>query len=204
MFRTDDRLYEQTNVCRKCVCPPVNGCISAVSCSYNRSSESSVFSEDTTSNPAISTDSECVLFYPEGAVGNIDVAPGDDDGVFDGFGGNVNAEEGAVSIICGLDVEGETLCILKAQTHSSEGKMLLRHNFTVQMVSCPVKSTYPHVLNACDELKDDGKILLLLKLNKPFTVSQSWKQAVFLRYVVLTRHRCTLNQPVYSAVCNSI
>ena len=51
--------------------------------------------------------------YPEGAVGHIDVPPGDDDGVFDGFSGNVNTEEGAVSIISDLDVDGETLSVLK-------------------------------------------------------------------------------------------
>lgn len=60
-----------------------------------------------------------MFFYPEGAVGNIDFTPGDDDGVFDGFGGNVNTEVRAVSVICDLYVDGETLCILKAQTQFS-------------------------------------------------------------------------------------
>lgn len=55
------------------------------------------------------------MFYPEGAVGDVDLAPGDDDGVFDGFGGNVNTEEGAVSVIGDLDVDGETFCVLKHQ-----------------------------------------------------------------------------------------
>lgn len=50
---------------------------------------------------------------PEGAVRDVDFPPGDDDGVFDGFSGNVNTEEGAVSIICHLDVNGETFCVLK-------------------------------------------------------------------------------------------
>lgn len=47
-------------------------------------------------------------FYPEGAVGNIDVTPGDDDGVFYGLGGNVDTEEGSVAIVCDLDVDGVT------------------------------------------------------------------------------------------------
>ncbi len=69
-----------------------------------------------------------LLVYPEGAVGNADIAPGDDDGVFDGFGGNVNTEEGAVAVICDLNVNGETLCVLKTQTHISLSpfKVILR------------------------------------------------------------------------------
>lgn len=52
------------------------------------------------------------VLYPEGAVGHVDLAPGDDDGVLNGFGGNVDAEVGAVCIICDLYVDGEALCIL--------------------------------------------------------------------------------------------
>lgn len=50
--------------------------------------------------------------YPEGTVGDVDLSPGDNDGVFDGLGGNVDTEEGAVSVLCDLDVDGEALCIL--------------------------------------------------------------------------------------------
>lgn len=50
--------------------------------------------------------------YPEGAVGDVDFTPGDDEGVFDGFCRDVNTEVAAVSIICDLDVDGETICIL--------------------------------------------------------------------------------------------
>lgn len=57
--------------------------------------------------------------YPERAVGHVDFAPGDDDGVFDGFGGNINTEEGAVLVVCDLYVDGETLGVLDTQTHSS-------------------------------------------------------------------------------------
>ena len=59
------------------------------------------------------------MSYPEGAAGHVDLPPGDDDGVFDGFGGNVDADEGAVSSLCDLDVDGESLCVLEAQTHTS-------------------------------------------------------------------------------------
>ena len=53
-----------------------------------------------------------VSSYPEGAVGNVDLSPGNDDGVFDGFGGNIHTEVGAVAIISDLNVNGEALCIL--------------------------------------------------------------------------------------------
>lgn len=59
------------------------------------------------------------MVYPEGAAGHVDVSPGDDDGVFDGFSGNVNAEVGAVALISDLYVDGETFCVLQAQTHTS-------------------------------------------------------------------------------------
>lgn len=69
--------------------------------------------------------------YPEGTVGNVDVAPGDNDGVFDGFGGNVYAEEGAVSVIGDLDVDGETFSVLKEQTHNiQQVRTLLPVHFT--------------------------------------------------------------------------
>lgn len=50
-----------------------------------------------------------LVLYPEWAVGDVDFTPGDDNGVFDGFCGNVNTEVGAISIICDLDVNGETI-----------------------------------------------------------------------------------------------
>lgn len=40
-----------------------------------------------------------VRSYPEWTVGNIDLAPGDDDGVFDGFRRDVDAKECAVTIV---------------------------------------------------------------------------------------------------------
>lgn len=47
--------------------------------------------------------------YPEGALGNVDFPPGDDDGVLDGFGGDIDAEIGAVSIVSDLDVDWESI-----------------------------------------------------------------------------------------------
>lgn len=58
-----------------------------------------------------------VCVYPEGTVGDIDISPGDDDGVFDGLRGDIDTEEGSVSVVCILDVDGETLGILKTATH---------------------------------------------------------------------------------------
>lgn len=45
--------------------------------------------------------------HPEWTVGDIDLSPGDDDSVFDGFGGYVDAEICTVTIICDLDIDGE-------------------------------------------------------------------------------------------------
>lgn len=60
-----------------------------------------------------------MCFYPEGTVGNVDISPGDDDGVFDGLAGNVDTAEGPISVIRHLDVEGETLGVLKQQRHAN-------------------------------------------------------------------------------------
>lgn len=62
--------------------------------------------------------------YPEGAAGNIDITPGDDDSVFDGFAGNINTAEGAVSVIFDLDVNGETLSILEAQRNHPQSQII--------------------------------------------------------------------------------
>lgn len=37
--------------------------------------------------------------YPEGATGNVDLAPCDQDGVLDGFGWDIDAVEGSVSVV---------------------------------------------------------------------------------------------------------
>lgn len=41
--------------------------------------------------------------------------------MFDGFRGNVNTEVGAVSVVCDLDVDGETLRVLKQPQTESLG-----------------------------------------------------------------------------------
>lgn len=46
--------------------------------------------------------------YPEWTVGYVDLAPGNDNGVFDGFCRDVDAKESAVAIVCNLDVDGIT------------------------------------------------------------------------------------------------
>lgn len=50
--------------------------------------------------------------HPEGAVGHIDVSPGDDDGVFNRFDGTVCTHKCAISFVSDLDVDGATFSIL--------------------------------------------------------------------------------------------
>jgi len=70
------------------------------------------------------------ISYPEGAVGDVDFSPGDDDGVFDGFCGDVNTEVGAVSVICDLYVDGETVGVLRAQTQNSHIPITVKDKLT--------------------------------------------------------------------------
>lgn len=49
-----------------------------------------------------------VSSYPEWTVGYVDLTPGNDNGVFDGFCRYVDAKESAVTIVCNLDVNGIT------------------------------------------------------------------------------------------------
>lgn len=51
--------------------------------------------------------------HPEWTVGNIDLSPGDDDSVFDGLGGYVDAEICTVTVICDLDIDGEAFWVLE-------------------------------------------------------------------------------------------
>ena len=50
--------------------------------------------------------------YPEGAVGHVDLTPGDNNGVLDGFGRSVCTHKRAISFVSDLDVDGATLSIL--------------------------------------------------------------------------------------------
>lgn len=51
--------------------------------------------------------------YPEWTAGYIDLAPGDDYGVFDGFCRDVDTKESSVTIVCNLDVNRVTFRVLK-------------------------------------------------------------------------------------------
>lgn len=50
--------------------------------------------------------------HPEGAVGNVDLPPGDDDGVFNGLDRSVHTQECAVSLVIDLDVDGTAFSVL--------------------------------------------------------------------------------------------
>lgn len=52
------------------------------------------------------------MSYPKGAVGDIDVSPGDDDGVFDGLEGGVHTQECVVSFVSDLDMDGAAFRVL--------------------------------------------------------------------------------------------
>lgn len=52
--------------------------------------------------------------HPEGALGDVDTSPGDDDGVLNGLGGHVGAAEGAVAVGDDLDVDGAAIGVLWA------------------------------------------------------------------------------------------
>lgn len=54
--------------------------------------------------------------YPEGAVGHIDLPPGDNDGVFNGFDRSVGTHERAISPVCDLDIEGAAFGVLGRHT----------------------------------------------------------------------------------------
>lgn len=52
------------------------------------------------------------VFYPEGAVGYVDLSPGDDDGVFNGLYRSVHTQKSAISPVSDLDVDGAAFSIL--------------------------------------------------------------------------------------------
>lgn len=51
--------------------------------------------------------------YPEGAVGHIDLSPGDDDGVFNGLDRSVHTVKCAISFVSDLDVDGAAFSVLR-------------------------------------------------------------------------------------------
>lgn len=50
--------------------------------------------------------------YSEGAVGHVDLPPGDDDGVFNGLDRSVHTQKCAISLVSNLDVDGAAFSVL--------------------------------------------------------------------------------------------
>lgn len=50
--------------------------------------------------------------YPKGAVGDVDLTPGDDDGVFNGFNWSVHTLKRAISSVSDSDVDDATFSVL--------------------------------------------------------------------------------------------
>lgn len=65
--------------------------------------------------------------YPEGAVGHIDLPPGDDDGVFDGLDRRVDAQVGAVAFVRNFNVDGAAFSVL-SRSKVRQHRRLLRVN----------------------------------------------------------------------------
>lgn len=57
--------------------------------------------------------------YPEGAIGHIDLSPGDDDGVFDGLDWSVHTQVSAIAFVCNLNVDGAPFRILSRSKSTS-------------------------------------------------------------------------------------
>lgn len=57
-----------------------------------------------------------ITTHPEGTLGNIDSTPANNDGMLDGLGGDVDTGEGAITVVLGLDINGDTICILPKKT----------------------------------------------------------------------------------------
>lgn len=60
------------------------------------------------------------MSHPEGAVGHIDLSPGDDDGVFNGLDRGVHTVKRAVAFVSDLDVDSAAFSILSRR--GEEGK----------------------------------------------------------------------------------
>lgn len=52
------------------------------------------------------------MSHPEGAVGHIDLSPGDDDGMFNGLDRGVHTVKRAVAFVSDLDVDSAAFSIL--------------------------------------------------------------------------------------------
>lgn len=81
--------------------------------------------------------------YPEGAVGYIDLTPGNNDGVFYGFDRSVQTQEGAVSLVCDLDIDCAALSILEEYKSTS----------AVSVYTYPdTKSRFDHLMHSFTSL----------------------------------------------------
>lgn len=60
------------------------------------------------------------MSHPEGAVGHIDLAPGDDDGVFNGLDRGVHTVKRAVAFVSDLDVDSAAFSILSRRGEEEE------------------------------------------------------------------------------------
>lgn len=63
--------------------------------------------------------------YPEGAVGHIDLSPGDDDGVFDRLDWSVHTQISAIPFVCDFNVDGAAFSILSTSKRTSAQKACL-------------------------------------------------------------------------------
>lgn len=61
----------------------------------------------------------CHVSYPEGTVGHVDLSPGDDDGMFNGFDRSVYTKKRAISLISDLDVDGAAFSVLSGYKSKS-------------------------------------------------------------------------------------
>lgn len=57
--------------------------------------------------------------HPEGAVGHVDLSPGDDEGVFDGLGWGVHTQVGPIASVCDLNVDAAAFSILSRSKSTS-------------------------------------------------------------------------------------
>lgn len=62
------------------------------------------------------------MSHPEGAVGHIDLSPGDDDGMFNGLDRGVHTVKRAVAFVSDLDVDSAAFSILGRGEHGRSGE----------------------------------------------------------------------------------
>ena len=75
--------------------------------------------------------------YPEGAVGHVDLSPGDDDGVFDGLGWSVHTQVSAIAFVVDFNVDGAAFSILSRSKSISTQKASTRQSRYFRQENCP-------------------------------------------------------------------